>query len=53
MLGCNGEYPVDEKPFFTQYYGKEGGPEIYCYEEMNVEDESHCAKCRETENGSD
>ena len=43
----------DEKPFFTQCYRKEGDPEIYGHEVMDVEDGSHCAKCREAENGSD
>lgn len=41
-----------EKPFFTEYYRKEGDPEICGHDGMDVEDESHCAKCKEAENGS-
>ena len=36
-----------EKPFFTEYYRKEGDPEICGHDGMDVEDEGHCAKCRE------
>ena len=43
----------DEKPFFTQFYRMEGDPEICGNEGMDAEDGSHCAKCREAENGSD
>ena len=42
-----------EKPVFTQYYRKEGDPEICGDEGMDVEDQSHCVKCREAENRSD
>ena len=43
----------DETPFYTQYYWKEGDPEICGHEGLEPEDENHCAKCKQAENGID